>query len=183
MSEDREAGAPARRRILKGAAPLLALLAAGFTAASVAWPQVPATPSVPAGAQQPPPPRGQPFRWPDHIRNRRVLPASTTAEQLRATMRGFAVSLGVRCTFCHTGTEQMSLAERDFTSDANPRKNIARQMIRMVERLNRELPRIVDSDSHVTCYTCHRGSATPATVAPMPTAPPPGTPPPATPRP
>ena len=113
------------------------------------------------------------WSWPEHMRNAKVLPKSTTAAQLRETMRGFSVSLGVRCTFCHTGTEQMPFVQRDFTSDANPRKNRARAMMRMVDRLNRDIPTIVGRDARVTCYTCHRGAAKPATDAPMPTMPPP----------
>ena len=155
------------------ATPAQAVLAAAFVAATVA--------SAQALTAQPTPPGQTPFQWPDHIRNNKVLPRNTNSEQLRETMRGFAISLGVRCTFCHTGTEQMPLAERDFTSDANPRKNVARRMIRMVARLNRELPSFAGPTAHVTCYTCHRGSATPATIAPMPVRPPGAVPPGATP--
>src|SRR4051812_49438302 len=89
--------------------PAQALLAVAVAAATVA--------SAQALTAQPTPAGQTPFQWPDRMRNARVLPRNTTSEQLRDTMRGFAISLGVRCTFCHTGTEQMSLAERDFTSD------------------------------------------------------------------
>jgi len=110
------------------------------------------------------------------MRNRQVLPREIKSEQLRETMRGFAMSLGVRCSFCHVGNEQMDLSDRDFPSDGNPRKTVARRMIRMVARLNRDIPRFVGRDARVTCYTFHRGSSTPATVYPMPTRPP-GAPP------
>src|SRR6185295_15865146 len=148
------------------AAPPALLLAASVATATLAWAQAPATQQPPPGAQQPPPGARQ-FRWPDHMRNRQVLPRDINSEQLRETMRGFAISLGVRCSFCHVGTEQMDLSERDFPSDGNPRKTVARRMIRMVARLNRDIPRYVGRDARVTCYTCHRGASTPATIFPM----------------
>jgi hypothetical protein len=40
-----------------------------------------------------------------------------------------------------------------------PKTSIARNMILMVRELNRRFP---DGKQHVTCYTCHRGSPTPA---------------------
>jgi hypothetical protein len=128
-----------------------------------------------AQAPAPPPPAASPlagWSWPEHMRNVKVLPKSTTADQLRDTMKGFAIGLGVRCTFCHTGTEQMPFVQRDFPSDANPRKNKARAMMRMVDRLNRDIPAIVGRDARVTCYTCHRGAPKPATDPPLPPMPP-----------
>jgi hypothetical protein len=107
------------------------------------------------------------------MRNPKVLPKTTTADQLRETMKRLSIGLGVRCTFCHTGTEQMSFAQRDFASDANPRKNVARAMMHMVDQLNRSLPTIVGrNDARVTCYTCHRGAPKPAVDAPLPPMPP-----------
>jgi hypothetical protein len=111
------------------------------------------------------------WRWPEHARNAKVLPKSTTADQLRDTMKGFALGLGVRCTFCHTGTEQMPFAQRDFASDGNPRKDRARAMMRMVDQLNREFPTMLGRDARVTCFSCHRGEQKPATDPPIPAAP------------
>ena len=137
--------------------------------------------NAPSLAQQPPagtpaPPR-QEFVWPARISNAKVLPADIGADRLRSTMVGFSRSLGVRCTFCHVGTEGQPLSTFDFASDARPHKELARGMIRMTQRLNRELlPGIVgESESgrpRVTCFTCHRGSEHPATAPP----PPPGAP-------
>ncbi|HYD13667.1 MAG TPA: c-type cytochrome [Allosphingosinicella sp.] len=115
----------------------------------------------------------QEFVWPARISNAKVLPADIGQERLRTTMVGFARSLGVRCTFCHVGPEGAPLSQLDFASDANPHKELARGMIRMVQKLNREdLPAIVgESESgrpRVTCYTCHRGSEHPETQLPPP---------------
>ena len=113
------------------------------------------------------------FVWPERIANAQMLPAEIGAERLRRTMVGFARSLGVRCTFCHVGEEGAPLTELDFVSDANPHKDIARGMIRMVRELNGEdLPAILgpSEEMRVTCFTCHRGSTEPATM-PVPQAP------------
>jgi hypothetical protein len=122
-------------------------------------------------AQTPPTPSPQ-FHWPEKMRNAKVLPKATTADQLRDTMKGIAVSLGVRCAYCHSANPQATLAEMDFAADANPHKNVARGMMRMVGRLNKDLPTFAGKDARVNCYTCHRGSPHPALAAtplPIPT--------------
>ncbi len=103
-------------------------------------------------------------------KNLKVLPADITQEQLRSTMKGFALSLGVRCSFCHVGVEGQP-STFDFASDANPHKNVARAMLRMTKRLNDELPTVSGhKDAKVTCYTCHRGAKEPVTATPPPAA-------------
>jgi hypothetical protein len=98
------------------------------------------------GGQQGPPP-GPP-------KNLRVLPADTNIQQ---TMGAFRTALGVQCTYCHVAG--------DFASDDNPRKNMARNMIRIAADINATFP---DGQRHVTCYTCHRGDAKPRMEAPKP---------------
>lgn len=157
------------------AAAALTGAAAILTAPSLAQPPAAGTPA----------PLRQEFLWPARITNARVLPAEIGADRLRTTMVGFARSLGVRCTFCHVGQEGAPLSTFDFASDARPHKNIARGMIRMVQRLNREdLTTILgaSAQARVTCYTCHRGSAEPETALPPP-PPRPGSPPPPAPPP
>ena len=123
-----------------------------------------------AAAQTGAPPANTPaFANPPH-KNLKVLPQDISAPQLLGTMKFFAQSLGVRCNFCHVGAEGQSLSTYDFPSDAKPNKDIARGMIRMVKEINGNLPAITgQADSKITCFTCHRGSTTPAT-APTPTA-------------
>jgi len=100
-------------------------------------------------------------------KNLKVLPQDITPPQLLGTMKFFAQSLGVRCSFCHVGTEGQPLSTYDFPSDAKPNKDIARGMIRMVKELNGNLPAITSqADSKVTCFTCHRGAEHPATAPP-----------------
>lgn len=101
---------------------------------------------------------------PDSLVNTQVIPHNTPVRQLLGTMRGFTAGLGVRCTFCHVGQEGQSLATFDFPSDKKQTKLIARQMMRMVEEINRRvdtLPGHADGDPRVTCSTCHRGVSLP----------------------
>ena len=90
-------------------------------------------------------------------KNLKVLPADT---DIRATMAGFRVALGVQCTYCHV--------MGDFANDDNPKKNTARAMIRMATDINSRFP---DGKAHVSCYTCHRGAAEPAMAPPPGAAP------------
>jgi hypothetical protein len=79
--------------------------------------------------------------------------------ELIALMRSYTVALGKQCGECHMG--------RDFASDENPKKEIARQMIVMAQDINAKFP---DGKQHVTCYTCHRGDVMPL-MAPAAAAP------------
>lgn len=154
-------------------APLLALaLASAALVGSLAFaqPTNPPVKSAPLPQPQPPgPPRTGDFVWPERIANAKVLPADIGAERLRRTMVGFARSLGVRCTFCHVGPEGAPLTQLDFESDANPHKEVARGMLRLVQRVNgQDLPAILGAaqEPRVTCFTCHRGDTTPDTMPP-----------------
>ena len=96
------------------------------------------------GAQAGPPP-GPP-------KNLRILPADVNIQQM---MGAFRTALGVQCVYCHV--------QGDFSSDDNPRKNIARNMLRISDDINTTFP---DGKRHVTCYTCHRAEAKPKTEPP-----------------
>jgi hypothetical protein len=139
--------------------------------------------SVAVAQTAPPPPPGPPapptFANPPH-KNLKVLPKDISGAELISTMKFFTRSLGVRCTFCHVGTEEQPISTYDFASDTKDKKNIARDMMAMVKMLNdKTLPLATGlPDAKVTCFTCHRGATKPLT-APPPAAvvpPPPGTP-------
>ena len=153
---------------MKPGTPALALMAAGaiFTV------------SV-AAAQTPPPAAQAPFAVPP-FKNLKVLPKDISRADLLARMKFFSQSLGVRCTYCHVGTEGQPLSTFDFASDAKEHKKIARDMMAMVGMLNEKtLPAATGlPDAKVTCFTCHRGATKPATEptpgAPTTVPPPPG---------
>src|SRR5689334_21236831 len=133
-----------------------------------------------AVAQASPPPGHPPqltFANPPH-KNLKVLPQDISGPQLLGTMKFFAQSLGVRCTYCHVGEEGKPLSTFDFASDAKDHKNIARSMMRMVSQIQGNLDAIngLDADAKVTCFTCHRGSTKPATAPSPPPAATPGGP-------
>jgi len=109
------------------------------------------------GGEQPVIPTGPP-------KNLKILPADVNIQQ---TMGAFRTALGVQCAYCHVAG--------DFASDDNPKKNMARNMLRIAADINATFP---DGKRHVTCYTCHRGEAKPkmeppaAGAAPKPAGPP-----------
>lgn len=76
-------------------------------------------------------------------------------EEVRPMMGAFRVALGQQCNFCHV--------QGDFAADTNPKKEVARKMIKMV---NDDNAIFEDGKVHITCYTCHRGKTTPETVPP-----------------
>jgi hypothetical protein len=97
---------------------------------------------------------------PDSLVNVQVIPKGTPVMQVVGQMRNITGALGVRCPFCHVGEERKPLAEFDFASDEKPTKVTARQMMRMVEEVNRRLDTIPSHSMphvEVTCRTCHRG--------------------------
>ncbi len=111
----------------------------------------------------------QPGRFPpESLVNTHVLPRTTPMTQVVGTMRDFASHLGVRCEFCHVGQQGMPLAQFDFASDDKRTKLVARQMMLMVEEINRRLdtiPARPASAVRVTCATCHRGVSRPMPLA------------------
>ncbi len=89
-------------------------------------------------------------------KNLKILPADVNIVQVMGTFRS---ALGVQCGYCHV--------QGDFASDTNPKKSMARNMLRIAADINATFP---DGKQHVTCYTCHRGEATPKTEPPAPGA-------------
>jgi hypothetical protein len=77
----------------------------------------------------------------------------TSASEIRPIMMAFNAGLGVKCFYCHV--------QGNFASDENPKKEVARHMIEMAQKINAGFP---DGKMHVTCYTCHRGEEVPATM-------------------
>ena len=85
-------------------------------------------------------------------KNLKVLPDQNIGQ----IMMQFRTALGASgCDFCHV--------QGDWASDANPKKEVARHMITMVNEINAKFP---DGQTHVTCYTCHAGKAHPLTAPP-----------------
>src|SRR5215469_6039266 len=100
------------------------------------------------GAQQAPAPAA-PKQPPPNPTNLKILKVATGAE-VTQIMRTFTTGLGVQCSYCHVAG--------NYASDDNPKKEVARKMIAVTQRLNTELG---NGKLRVSCYTCHRGEAEP----------------------
>ena len=101
--------------------------------------QQPTEPAKPAGGQRPAP------------KNLQIL----KPEEVMPAMRAYTAALGQQCSFCHI--------QGNMASDDNKHKGVAREMILMTRDLNARLGG-ADAKTVVTCYTCHRGAAHPATA-------------------
>src|SRR5262249_21613833 len=76
---------------------------------------------------------------PDSLVNTKVIPKSTPVIQVIGTMRNFTSDLGVRCQFCHVGQEGQPLSQFNFVTDEKRTKVVARQMMLMVQEINRRV--------------------------------------------
>ncbi|HEX6333533.1 MAG TPA: c-type cytochrome [Flavisolibacter sp.] len=107
-------------------------------------------------------------------KNLKVLPKDITKPQLDSVMKHFTASLGVKCNFCHVRNAEDT--EWNFPSDDNKHKLVARDMIRMTQKINDKYfdvtgtKKDLNAKLMVTCYTCHNGSKEPLT-APAPKQP------------
>ena len=96
--------------------------------------------------------------------NLKVLPKDIDHEELIKIMKGFNVSLGVKCNFCHaqSKTEQRKL---DFASDEKETKQVARSMMKMTAKINKKYFNFNKEEEGksfaVTCKTCHNGKEHP----------------------
>lgn len=93
--------------------------------------------------------------------NLKILPKDISEDDLHHVMREYSKALGVRCGFCHERKEGKEHA--DFASDAKHEKDIARDMMRMVNEIN-EKYLAQSGKGHfekITCVTCHMGRKVP----------------------
>lgn len=108
---------------------------------------------------------------PDRLyKNLKVLPKDITKPQLDSVMKHFTAALGVKCNFCHVRNDDEKKTW-NFPSDDNHHKKIAREMLKMTQKINKKYFDVDDSDEMsttltVTCYTCHRGKPEPASELP-----------------
>jgi hypothetical protein len=104
-------------------------------------------------------------------KNLKVLPKNITREQMDSVMHHFTASLNVKCNFCHVRTADNK--EWNFAADDNKHKLIARDMMRMTDKINDKYfdltgsKRTLSTPLMVTCYTCHNGRKEPLTKAPV----------------
>lgn len=103
------------------------------------------------------------------FKNLQILPKDITEKQMDSVMNHFTASLNVKCSFCHIKQEVNGNEEWDWASDKNKHKLVARDMMRMTNKLNDEhFPYSGKAENMstiltVTCYTCHNGKKEPET--------------------
>lgn len=102
---------------------------------------------------------------PSKPRNLKVLSPDLSRDSVVTIMRfEVASGLGVSCNFCH-GAPDVPFDSIDYASDERQTKRTAREMMRMVSRINSELlPAITVRGTppiRVQCITCHRGAPRP----------------------
>jgi hypothetical protein len=98
--------------------------------------------------------------------NLKVLPKNISHDDLEKVMKGFKTALGVKCDFCHTPRKD-DPKKLDFTSDENPKKDIARGMIKMTQKINKKYFHRKDKEGkliNISCVSCHNGKEEPATI-------------------
>ncbi|MEZ2334519.1 c-type cytochrome [Mucilaginibacter sp. RCC_168] len=111
----------------------------------------------------------------DGFKNLKVLPKNITGDNLHKVMEEWEHSLGVHCNFCHVRNDETK--KMDWASDAKPEKEMARDMFKMMNKINQKyfhakkdsLGMVMQSG--VNCNTCHRGTAHPEVVIPAGGAP------------
>ncbi len=128
----------------------------GLFACAVLWPVVLWSVAAQPAQAQPP----------EEFHNLKVLPKDISKDELIETMRGFSMGLGVRCLYCHVGSEEAkSVWDNDFVSDDKPAKQTARMMMQMMREINRShLPKLDKPATEllkVSCATCHRRQTRP----------------------
>src|SRR5215211_6677129 len=67
-------------------------------------------------------------------KNLKVLPKNITKVQLDSVMHHFTNSLNVKCNFCHVRDKTTN--EWNYASDENKHKLVARDMMRMTDKIN-----------------------------------------------
>jgi aerobic-type carbon monoxide dehydrogenase small subunit (CoxS/CutS family) len=71
------------------------------------------------------------------FKNLKVLPANIPYDSLDHVMDQFKADLGVKCSYCHAPSKDNS-RKMDMASDANPKKDICRDMMRMTGEMNQK---------------------------------------------
>jgi hypothetical protein len=91
---------------------------------------------LPLAAQQPAEPaQAAPTKRPnipEHFTNLTVLPTTIAKPELMGIMKQFAVTMKVRCSYCHAVSDDLS--EGSFASDEKPTKEEARKLMRLIHQ-------------------------------------------------
>ena len=113
--------------------------------------------------------------WSQRVANSQTTPQEKTIDQthknilalkglpdsqLTSIMNYFNASLGVQCTFCHVRENNAMAFDKD-----HEHKTIAREMIKMVQEVNKNT---FAGKTEVSCFTCHQGRPVPTAMPSFP---------------
>ena len=93
-------------------------------------------------------------KLPSEFTNLEVLPADITKDEMKRNMKLITKSLGTKCDYCHRTDI------RDYATDEIHEKIVAREMMRMLEKINRE-HFTWEGAPEATCFMCHHGEQEP----------------------
>lgn len=105
------------------------------------------------------------------FKNIQTLKGRPAAQVLAIMEFGYARSLGVNCTHCHTPDK--------WEDEGKTTKPVTREMAAMVAKINGDLLKgikNINEKAVINCTTCHRGQTTPALNLPPPPSPAPAKP-------
>ena len=100
------------------------------------------------------------------FKNIQTLKGRPAAQVLAIMEFGYARSLGVNCTHCHT--------PENWSSEEKNKKQITRDMALMSANINNQMLKNIKNIGEkavINCTTCHRGQVIPATSLPPPPSP------------
>jgi hypothetical protein len=109
------------------------------------------------------------------FKNLKVLPKHISNDDLHKVMEEWEHSLGVHCNFCHVRNEDTK--KMDWANDAKPEKEMARNMYKMMNKINQKYFHAGKDSSGmimkagINCNTCHRANAHPEVTIPEGRAP------------
>ena len=91
-----------------------------------------------------------------NFKNLKVLDPMIEKSELKLLMKGYAKSLGVKCTFCHVPDA--------YHKDDKKHKLVAREMIIMTASIKEDLKKTFpkrDVFEKFNCVVCHAGNTNP----------------------
>jgi len=100
----------------------------------------------------------------EKFQNLKVLPKNISDQTLDKVMNEFSKALGVECKFCHV---QVDSTNWDMASDQKPEKSVARKMIKMSNKINKDFFKAKtkygeeEAVLEIRCVTCHHGEPHP----------------------
>lgn len=76
---------------------------------------------------------------PDKFTNLQILPKEITKPQLIGVMKQFSITFGVRCSYCHTVSDDLTVGS--FDSDDKETKRKARDLMKTILDMNMHGPK------------------------------------------